>query len=325
MTVLVTGGAGYVGSHAAYALMDAGEEVVVLDDFSTSRREWVPVGARCVAVGSLRRALRQACREYEVDAIMHFAGSVVVADSVADPLHYYHNNTVQTRELIEVAVENRIRVVFSSSAAVYGNQPRAGEAVAPSPESPYGSSKLMSEWMLRDCREAYGLQYAALRYFNVAGADPEGRTGQSSPRATHLIKVACQKALSGEELEVYGNTYPTPDGTCVRDYVHVSDVARAHVDALRHLRRGGESGPYNVGYGRGHSVMEVVRAVERASGGPLNWSVAPPRLGDPAVLVADADKIKKVMGWAPRHQDIDEIVEGALRWEKALTRRPGTV
>ena len=326
MSVLVTGGAGYIGSHMVYALVDAGEEVVVLDNLSTGHWWALAPQARLVEgdVGDETLIARLA-REHAFDAIIHFAGSIVVPESVADPLAYYLNNTVKTRSLIAAAVKARIpRFVFSSTAAVYGNPKSAPvpEDAEPSPISPYGASKLMSEWMLRDSHAAYGIQYAALRYFNVAGADPQKRTGQSTPQATHLIKVACQTAL-GERahMDVFGTDYDTPDGTCVRDYIHVSDLAQAHLDALTYLRGGGESGIFNCGYGRGLSVLDIIKAVERAAGRPIDKRMAPRRAGDPAVIVAGADKIRREFGWTPRHDDIDGIVASALAWEEYLRHR----
>ena len=279
MTVLVTGGAGYIGSHMVYALADAGEDVVVLDNLSTGFWWAISPQARIVEgdIGD-EALLARVMKDEKFDAVIHFAGSIVVPESVADPLGYYLNNTVKTRSLIAAAVAAKIpRFVFSSTAAVYGN-PSANpvlENAVLDPLSPYGRSKLMSEWMLRDTHAAHGMQFAALRYFNVAGADPKGRTGQSTPRATHLIKVACQTALGQRDhLDVFGTDYPTPDGTCVRDYIHVSDLVAAHLDALRYLRAGGESGIFNCGYGRGFSVLEVARAVERASGRKLDLRLA---------------------------------------------------
>jgi len=326
MTVLVTGGAGFIGSHMVLALNDAGEDVVVIDNLSTGFCWAVAPAAKLIEadIGD-EAALDRVMGEHQLDAIVHFAGSIVVPESVVDPLAYYLNNTVKSRALIAAAVRHRVpRFVFSSTAAVYGNpgnEPVFEDAVV-KPISPYGTSKLMTEWMLRDSHYAYGLQYAALRYFNVAGADPKGRSGQSTPRATHLIKVACQTALgSRAELEVFGTDYDTPDGTCIRDYIHVSDLVTAHLDALKHLRNGGESGVFNCGYGTGYSVLEVIRAVERAVGRKLDVKLAGRRAGDPAAIVAGAEKVRRVLGWRPRHQDLDDIVASALAWERHLQRR----
>lgn len=323
MSVLVTGGAGYIGSHMAAALVDAGEKTVVLDNLSTGFRWAVPQRATFVEgdVGNMD-LVRDVLIRHDVDAIIHFAGSIVVPDSIVDPLGYYNNNTVKSRALIEAAVEAGVRCfIFSSTAAVYGipeNNPVFEEEPL-NPISPYGSSKLMTEWMLRDASVAHELSYVALRYFNVAGADPQGRTGQSTPRATHLIKVACQAALGDRShLDIFGLDYDTPDGTCIRDYIHVTDLVCAHLNALGYLREGGRSDVFNCGYGRGASVLEVVAAVERAVGRSLDVRHAQRRAGDPPALVAGADKIRQVLGWSPRHDNLDEIVSGALNWERHL-------
>jgi UDP-glucose 4-epimerase len=326
MTVLVTGGAGYIGSHMVHALLDAGEDVVVLDNLSTGF--WWAVAPKAKLVeGDIgdETLLSRIFAEDAIDAVIHFAGSIVVPESVADPLAYYLNNTVKTRALIAAAVKAEVpRFIFSSTAAVYGNPVSnpVFEDAAPAPISPYGSSKLMSEWMLRDSHAAYGIQYAALRYFNVAGADPKGRSGQSTPRATHLIKVACQVALGQRpHLDVFGTDYDTPDGTCVRDYIHVSDLAQAHLDALGHLRRGGESGIFNCGYGHGYSVLDVIRAVEQVAGHRLAVRPTGRRAGDPAQIVAGAQRVRETLGWVPKHDDLEEIVAGALAWERQLSKR----
>jgi UDP-glucose 4-epimerase len=309
-----------------YALADAGEEVVVIDNLSTGFWWAIAPQARLVEgdIGD-EALLDRLAKDHTFDAIFHFAGSIVVPESVADPLSYYLNNTVKTRGLIAAAVKAGIpRFVFSSTAAVYGNPQSVPvkEDAVPMPISPYGSSKLMSEWMLRDSHAAHGLQYVALRYFNVAGADARGRTGQSTPKATHLIKIACQTVLGErEQMDVFGSDYDTPDGTCLRDYIHVSDLAQAHLDALGHLRNGGGSGSYNCGYGVGYSVLEIIKAVEKAAGKPVNKRLAPRRAGDPAALVAACDKIKTEMGWTPKHHGIDRIVESALAWEDYLRQR----
>jgi UDP-glucose 4-epimerase len=326
MTILVTGGAGYIGSHMVLALVERGEEVVVLDNLSTGFWWAVPPEVKLIEgdIGD-EALLDRIMAEHRFDAVIHFAGSIVVPDSVSDPLGYYLNNTVKSRMLMACAVKARIpRFIFSSTAAVYGNTEAEPvfEDAATRPISPYGSSKLMTEWMLRDSHAAYGMQYVALRYFNVAGGDPKGRIGQSTPRATHLIKVACQTALGQrEKLEVYGTDYATPDGTCLRDYIHVSDLAQAHVDALAHLRKGGESGIFNCGYGKGYSVLEVIKAVERVNGAPLPVAYAPRRAGDPAAIVAGADRVREVLGWQPKYENLDFIVETALAWERKLAQR----
>ena len=258
-----------------------------------------------------------------VESIIHFAGSIVVPDSVADPLGYYLNNTVKSRALIEIAVKCGVRhFIFSSTAAVYGmtgDRPVAEDAPL-APISPYGSSKRMTEIMLADTANAHDFAYVALRYFNVAGADPQGRAGQSTPRATHLIKVACETALGKRShIQVFGTDYPTRDGTCIRDYIHVTDLTRAHLAALRHLRAGGASDVFNCGYGRGYSVLEVIDAVKRASGRSFEVRLGPRRPGDPAVVIAATDRVRTLLGWVPQHDRLDAMVFQALRWEERLS------
>ncbi len=323
MTVLVTGGAGYIGSHMVLELLAAGENVVVLDNLSTGARTAVPAGVPLI-VGDIgdQPAVELLLRKHAVKAIIHFAGSIVVPDSVVDPLGYYNNNTVKSRALMAAAVAAGVpHFIFSSTAAVYG-MPSANpvtETVTLKPISPYGNSKLMTELMLADTAMAHDFRYVALRYFNVAGADPQGRSGQSTPRATHLIKVACQTALGEHaELKVFGTDYPTPDGTCVRDYIHVSDLARAHLSALRYLRVGGRSDVFNCGYGTGYSVLDVIDAVKTASGVDFRVVTVPRRPGDPAALVADAGRIREVLGWTPELDDLDTIVKHAFAWESRL-------
>jgi UDP-glucose 4-epimerase len=323
MAVLVTGGAGYIGSHMALALLDRGERVVILDNLSTGVRALAPAGARLV-VGDIgdARLVRQILRDFEVDCVLHFAGSTVVPESVAEPLRYYGNNTAKSRELIGACTTEGVRrFIFSSTAAVYGavDRPTVGEDAPLSPANPYGRSKLMTEWMLRDAAAAGELRFVALRYFNVAGADPRGRTGQSTPRATHLIKRACQAALGRLPcLEIYGTDFDTHDGTGVRDYIHVSDLVMAHRLALEHLRSGGDSEVFNCGYGRGFSVREVIAAVERTSGRRIPVRELPRRPGDPPAVVADPRRIQRKLGWRPEHDALDEIVTHALRWEERL-------
>ena len=325
MTVLVTGGAGYIGSHMVLELLAAGEKVVVLDDLSTGARSAVPVGVPLV-VGDIgdQPSVEVLLRRHSVNAIIHFAGSIVVPDSVSDPLGYYNNNTVKSRALMAAAVAAGVpHFIFSSTAAVYGipDANPVTEATQLKPISPYGTSKLMTELMLADVGRAHDFRYVALRYFNVAGADPQGRSGQSTPRATHLIKVACQTALGQHaELKVFGTDYPTADGTCMRDYIHVSDLARAHLSALKHLRLGGGSDVFNCGYGTGYSVLDVIKAVKKASGVEFQVMLAPRRAGDPAALVADANRIREVLGWKPELADLDTIVAHAYAWESRLGR-----
>jgi UDP-glucose 4-epimerase len=327
MTVLVTGGAGYIGSHMALELLDRGEEVVIIDNLATGLEWAVPKTARFVRGDIGDQALvGEIIKRHGVTAIIHFAASVVVPDSVADPLGYYLNNTVKSRALIEAAVKGGVpHFIFSSTAAVYGmtGEEPVAETAPLAPMSPYGSSKLMIEIMLADTARAHALNYVALRYFNVAGADPRGRTGQSTPRATHLIKVACETALGVRRaMSVFGTDYPTPDGTCLRDYIHVSDLARAHTAALGHLRAGGTSETFNCGYGRGFSVFEVIDAVKRVSGRDFAVELAERRPGDPARVVASADKLRQALGWVPVHDDLDVIVEHALGWEMHLSQMP---
>ena len=326
MSVLVTGGAGYIGSHMVLELLDAGEDVVVLDNLSTGY-DWAVVKPANLVVGDIAdEALVGALlREHHVDAVIHFAGSIIVPESVSDPLGYYHNNTVKSRALMAACVDAGVgRFIFSSTAAVYGipeNNP-VFEDTLTEPISPYGASKLMTEWMLRDAAAAHDFRYAALRYFNVSGADPQGRAGQSTPQATHLIKVACETA-SGKRphMQIFGRDYDTPDGTCIRDYIHVSDLAAAHARALDHLRSGGESLVLNCGYGHGASVLEVIDAVERVAGRSIDKRDAPRRAGDPPALVAGAQQIRDKLGWQPKHDDLNAIVRNALDWEHALGDR----
>ena len=323
MGVLVTGGAGFIGSHMALELIDAGEVVLLLDNLSSAFRWAVPAEAKFVEgdVGD-HNLVRRLLLRNKIDAIIHFAGSIVVPESIVDPLGYYLNNTCKSRSLLAVAVETKIpHFIFSSTAAVYGmaKVSPVTEDIELAPISPYGSSKLMTEMMLRDTAAAHPLRYVALRYFNVSGADPKGRSGQSTPHATHLIKVASQAAL-GERpyLEVFGTDYPTPDGTCVRDYIHVSDLVRAHLDALRYLRQGGKSEVLNCGYGAGFSVLEVISAVKRVANTDFPVRIAERRPGDPASLVAGAARVHEVLGWEPKLNDLDTIVGHSLGWEKRL-------
>jgi UDP-glucose 4-epimerase len=323
MPILVTGGAGYIGSHMVLELLDAGEKVVVLDDLSTGFASAVPDGATFIRgdAGDPALVLRLIA-EHAINAIAHFAAKIVVSESVSDPLGYYLGNTVKSRNLIEAAVRGGVRhIIFSSTAAVYGN-PRTnpvGEDAPLDPLSPYGRSKLMTEWMLEDAGRAHDLRHISLRYFNVAGADPQGRAGQSTARASHLIKAAVQAALGARpHLEVFGTDYPTEDGSCLRDYIQVTDLARAHLAALAHLRDEGESLTLNCGYGSGFSVLEVVEMVKRVSERDFEVRLAPRRPGDPAAIIAKAGRIRAELGWIPRYDNLREIVSQALAWERKL-------
>jgi len=326
MAILVTGGAGYIGSHMVYELVDAGEHVVVLDNLSTGHRWAVAEGVPLI-VGETgdQPLVTRLIREHNIEAIIHFAALIVVPDSVRDPLGYYRNNTVNSRALIECAVKCGVRhFIFSSTSAVYGNPTTipATEDTQTMPISPYGWSKLMTEIMLHDASRAHGLAHIILRYFNVAGADPERRTGQSSRTASHLIKVAAEAALGlRPKLDVFGTDYPTPDGTCIRDYIHICDLVRAHSHALWHLRSGGESLTLNCGYGRGFSVLDVIETVKRVSGADFKVEYAPRRDGDPARIIAASERAHATLGWQPRFDDLPTIVGHALAWERELMTR----
>ena len=327
LAVLVTGGAGYIGSHAVLALRDAGWPVAVIDDLSTGFASAVPEGV-AFAKGDVADSelLAGLLAEHRIGAIMHFAGSVVVPDSVADPLSYYENNTVKSRALIAAAVKGRVgHFIFSSTAAAYGIPQRVpvAEDAPTQPINPYGASKLMTERMLRDSSAAYPINHCALRYFNVAGADPAGRAGQSTRGATHLIKVAVEAACGKRgHVDVYGEDFDTPDGTGVRDYIHVSDLAAAHVHALERLIEAPrESMTLNCGYGRGFSVHEVLDSVDRVTNRPIERRPAPRRAGDPPALVADNARILATLPWRPERDDLDTIVADALAWERKLAER----
>jgi UDP-glucose 4-epimerase len=331
MTVLVTGGAGYIGSHMVHEFADAGEPVVVLDNLSTGFRYLIPTSVPFVAGNTGDRALlNDLITRHAITAIVHFAASIVVPESVSDPLGYYSNNTMTTCTLLDVAIKTGVRhFIFSSSAAVYGtaDEVPVRESAPTVPVSPYGMSKLMTEIILHDAAKAHGLKFVSLRYFNVAGADPKLRTGQASLAATHLIKVACETAVGKRaKMEIFGKDYPTPDGTCIRDYIHVTDLVQAHSSALAYLRNGGASTTLNCGYGRGASVFEVVDAVRRVSGRDFPVEISGRRPGDPPALIANVDRIRATLPWRPQFQNLDTIVAHALAWEKQLaSRRKGVV
>ncbi len=324
MSVLITGGAGYIGSHMVWECMDHGEDVVVLDNLVTGFDWAVAPGAKLI-LGDIedRGLVGDLIRQYEIDAIIHFAGSVVVPESIKKPLKYYENNTSRTRTLLETAVRCGVKnLIFSSTAAVYAapdDLRPIDETATLLPSSPYGKSKLMSEMMIRDAADAHDMRYVILRYFNVAGADPEGRTGLSTKGATHLMKLACEAATGQRDwFEIYGTDYETPDGTAIRDFIHVSDLVNAHYMALKFLRDGGGKFTGNAGYSQGYSVQQVVDAVKRISGSDFAIRKAPRRDGDIPAIVADATRMKERLSWVPRYTELDTIVEHALAWERRL-------
>ncbi len=320
--VLITGGAGYIGSHVVRQLGEAGERIVVLDNLYSGFAKSVLYGELVIGDTGDRELVARILREHDIDSVLHFAAHTVVPESVSNPLKYYGNNTSNTRSLLQCCSEAGIKhFIFSSTAAVYGmpNTPMASEDTPTAPINAYGTSKLMSEMMLRDLSAVTDLRHVVLRYFNVAGSDPHGRIGQSTRDATLLIKVACEAALGKRpHVSIFGTDYSTPDGTGVRDYIHVEDLADAHLQALTYLRNGGNSTTLNCGYGHGYSVREVLDTVQRVHGKPLTIQEMPRRAGDPPTLVAKADRVRNVLGWQPRYDDLAVIVEMSLAWEKKL-------
>src|SRR5579863_4355367 len=325
MTVLVTGGAGYIGSHMVRALAEAGESVVVIDNLSTGFSQFLPAAAPLfIGDAADENLVEGVIAAHGVESVIHFAGSVVVPESMRDPLAYYRNNTMTTRSLLNAAVKSGVdRFIFSSTAAVYGNpdQVPVPEQAPTRPLSPYGSSKLMTEIMLHDVAAAHGLNYVVLRYFNVAGADPLTRIGLATVGATHLLKIAVEAATGQRtKIDVFGTDYPTPDGSCIRDFIHVSDLAQAHRAALAYLRGGGRSATLNCGYGRGYSVLETIEAVRRVSGRNFAVQYAARRAGDIVTMVADTNRIRSVLDWKPQFDDLETIATHALTWEEKLLR-----
>lgn len=321
MTILVTGGAGYIGSHVVLALLDAGENVIVIDDMSTGHRSAIPTGASLIVADfGEKNAVKKIIKEHKINSIIHVAGSSIVGDSFRYPINYYENNAAKLAGLLDVAVKNGVETfVFSSTAAVYGvpTTVPVSEEAHPAPISPYGRSKFMAELMIKDTIAAHSMRAVILRYFNVAGADPEGRCGQSNPSANHLVKKACEAALGNRKyLEIFGTDYQTHDGTCVRDYVHVSDIADCHAKTLKYLRNGGNSNIFNCGYSVGYSVLDVINAVWRVSGRTFEVRRLPRREGDPPVVIANSEKIRAELMWTPKHQSIEKIVRHALAREE---------
>jgi UDP-glucose 4-epimerase len=324
--ILVAGGAGYIGSHVVLQLAERGEQVIVLDDLSTGFRQ--AVGNAELVVGSVgdQALVGKLLRDHAIDTVVHFAANTIVPESVRDPLKYYGNNTCATRSLLEACTMAGVKhFVFSSTAAVYGipADGLAREESPTAPINPYGTSKLMSEWMLRDVSAASPMRHAILRYFNVAGSDTQGRIGQSTRAATLLVKVACEAAVGKRShVSVFGTDYPTADGTGIRDYIHVEDLASAHLRAVDYLRDGGASLVANCGYGHGYSVREVLATVQKVAGKPLTIREEPRREGDPPQLIARAERVRQVLRWTPKLDDLEQIVRTSLEWEKRLQREP---
>jgi UDP-glucose 4-epimerase len=325
MSVLVTGGAGYIGSHMVQALVEAGESVVVIDNLSTGFSQFLPHGVPLfIGEAGDENLVEGVISAHGVESVIHFAGSVVVPESMRDPLAYYRNNTMTTRNLLNATVKAGVsRFIFSSTAAVYGNpdQMPVPESAPTRPLSPYGSSKLMAEIMLHDTASAHGMNYVALRYFNVAGADPQARMGLATVGATHLLKIAVEAATGQRaKIDVFGTDYPTPDGSCIRDFIHVSDLAQAHRAALSYLRGGGASMTLNCGYGRGYSVLETIEAVRKVSGSHFAVQYGPRRPGDIMTMIADTGRIRSTLDWTPQYDDLETIARHALAWEQKLFR-----
>lgn len=321
-SILVTGGAGYIGSHVVRQLGERGENLVILDDISSGVPEAVLYGELIEGNTGDQALVSEILKKYQVESVLHFAAHTIVPESVENPLKYYQNNTANTRNLLECCQNAGVKhFIFSSTAAVYGNLEGgvATEDTPTKPINPYGSSKLMSEWMLKDLSAASNLRHVTLRYFNVAGSEPEGRIGQNTPNATLLIKVAAEVAVGKRpEIFVYGTDYDTPDGTGVRDYIHVEDLASAHLKALDYLRQGGQSRTFNCGYGHGFSVREVLDAVQRVNNKPINIVEKPRRAGDPPSLVANSTAIQNELQWQPQYDNLDTIVSTSINWEKKL-------
>ena len=327
-SVLVTGGCGYIGSHVCCQLSESGYDVIVVDDLSTGHKDAL-LHQETLVEGNCgdRKLMTEVMEEHQVQAVLHFAGSIIVPESIELPLEYYHNNVANTLALLEAVKEKQIKhFILSSSAAVYGDDHKISidEEAVTKPIHPYGKSKLIDEWMLSDLAAISPLTFAAIRYFNVAGADADLRIGQSSKVSTHLIKIACEVATGKrKQISIYGEDYNTPDGSCVRDYVHVVDLAKAHLAALEYLEKGGDSLAINCGYNRGYSVKEVVKAVEEVLGQPLNKELGDRLPGDVAKLIAKAEKIQGLLDWSPQFDDLKKIIESSLAWEKKLAAKPG--